>query len=249
MRKKLIVANWKMHGTRATSAALLNALSAQSIPSAVDVVVCAPFVFVPMCQATLSGSGIAWGAQNISEHMQGAYTGEISAAMLADFACAYVLVGHSERRALYGENDALVAAKLQQALSAGIRPILCVGETEAEHEAQQTEAVIARQINAALDTLDDAESTCVIVAYEPVWAIGSGKTATPAQAQAAHAFIRALWSRRSQTQAEALIVLYGGSVKADNARLLFAQPDVDGGLVGGAALDAGQFSAIINAAQ
>jgi triosephosphate isomerase len=247
-RKKLVVGNWKMHGTLASAAALLDALLANPTAHA-GVAICAPFVHLPLCQSKLLGSAIGWGAQNVSEHAQGAYTGETSAMMLADLGCRYAIVGHSERRALFGDTDTVVVAKLQQVLAAGMTPILCVGETLAEREVGTTEQVISGQIHAVLDALTHEQLSRLVVAYEPVWAIGTGKTATPGQAQAVHAFIRQLWAAREPNQAESLIVLYGGSVKADNAPLIFAQPDVDGGLVGGAALDAEQFCAIVNAAE
>lgn len=249
-RRPLVVGNWKMHGTLASVTELLDALRANlQNNTAVDVVVCAPFVHLPLCRELLTISGIHWGAQNVSEHAQGAYTGEIAATMLADLDCRYVIVGHSERRALFGETDALVVAKIRQVLAVGLTPILCVGETLTEREGNVTEAVIARQVHAVLDTLELEQLARLVVAYEPVWAIGTGKTASPAQAQAVHAYIRGLWAAKQPAQAAELIVLYGGSVKADNARLLFAQPDVDGGLVGGAALDQNQFCAIVNAAE
>ncbi|HSC75731.1 MAG TPA: triose-phosphate isomerase [Pseudomonadales bacterium] len=250
MRRPLVIGNWKMHGSLQSVTALLNALRHDlQNNTAVDVAVCAPFVHLPLCRELLTISGIHWGAQNVSEYVQGAYTGEISADMLADLDCRYVIVGHSERRALFGDTDSVVVAKLKQALAAGLTPVLCVGETLAEREGNITEAVIARQLHAVLDALEPEQLRGIVVAYEPVWAIGTGKTASPEQAQAVHAYIRTLWAVQQPEQAAALIVLYGGSVKADNARLLFAQPDVDGGLVGGAALDQNQFCAIVNAAE
>lgn len=249
-RRPLVVGNWKMHGSLASAAALLNALRHElQNNTVVDVAVCAPFVHLPLCRELLTISGIHWGAQNVSEYTQGAYTGEIAASMLAELDCRYVLIGHSERRALFGETDPVVVAKIRQVLSARLTPILCVGETLSERESGITEAVIARQLHAVLDALEPEQLAELVVAYEPVWAIGTGKTASPEQAQAVHAYIRQLWVARQPEQASELIVLYGGSVKADNARLLFTQPDVDGGLVGGAALDQNQFCAIVNAAE
>ena len=249
-RRPLVVGNWKMHGTLVSAGDLLNALrTSLQQNTAVDVAVCAPFVHLPLCRELLTISGIRWGAQNVSAYAQGAYTGEVAASMLAELGCHYVLIGHSERRALFGETDAVVVEKLRQALAAGITPILCVGETLAEREQGSTEAVIAGQLAAVLSALPAGQLAQLVVAYEPVWAIGTGKTATPEQAQAVHAHIRRQWAAAQPGQAEALIVLYGGSVKADNAHLIFAQPDVDGGLVGGAALDASQFCAIVNAAE
>jgi len=250
-RRPLVVGNWKMHGSLESAHSLLDSLrdELQSSLAVVGVAVCAPFVHLPLCRELLTISGIHWGAQNVSQYPQGAYTGEISAGMLADLDCRYVLVGHSERRALYGESDEVVVTKIRQVLDGGMTPILCVGETLAERETNVTESVIARQLSAVLDAIPVSGLANIVVAYEPVWAIGTGKTASPEQAQAVHAFIRQLWASRQPAQAEALIVLYGGSVKADNARLLFAQPDVDGGLVGGAALDHTQFCAIVSAAE
>jgi triosephosphate isomerase (TIM) len=249
-RRPLVVGNWKMHGSLESVTDLLGALRAQlQNNTVVDVAICAPFVHLPLCRELLTISGIHWGAQNVSEYAQGAYTGEISAGMLADLDCRYAIVGHSERRALFGDTDDMVVAKLKQAIAAGLTPILCVGETLAEREGNITEAVIARQLHAVLDALEPEQLAGIVVAYEPVWAIGTGKTASPEQAQAVHAYIRGLWAAKQPAQAAGLIVLYGGSVKADNARLIFAQPDVDGGLVGGAALDKNQFCAIVKAAE
>ena len=249
-RKPLVIGNWKMHGTQTSAVDLLQAVQqgTQHIVHT-QMAVCAPFPYLHLCREQLRGSAMHWGAQILSEHMQGAYTGEVAATMLADFSCRYVLVGHSERRTLFAETDDQVVAKIQQALAAGIVPVLCVGETLAEREAAVAETVIARQLYAALHHLTAAELHQLVVAYEPVWAIGTGRTATPEQAQAVHAFIRRVWSEQQPDHSAVLPVLYGGSVKADNARLLFAQPDVDGGLVGGAALDPEQFCAIINAAE
>lgn len=249
-RRPLVIGNWKMHGTLASARDLLQALLVRlQAQAVVDVAVCAPFLHLPLCRDLLANGNIHWGAQDVSAYAQGAYTGEVSALMLQDVGCRYVLVGHSERRALFGETDQDIVGKLRQSLVAGLTPVLCVGETLAERESGATEAVISRQLQAVLDALDAAELARLVLAYEPVWAIGTGKTASPAQAQAVHAFIRQLWGTQQPAQADALIVLYGGSVKADNAPLLFAQPDVDGGLVGGAALDPEQFCAIVNAAE
>ena len=252
MRNKLVVGNWKMHGTLAAARDLLAAVQVgcATARNGVEVAVCPPFVHLPLCRELLSSSGVAWGAQNVSEYEQGAYTGEVSAAMLVDLGCRYVIVGHSERRALFAESHAQLAAKLRRALAQDLLPIFCVGETLAEREAGSTARVVAEQLLPALEALAPAELARVVVAYEPVWAIGTGRTATPEQAQEVHAVIRALWRERlGAAAADVLQVLYGGSVKADNARLLFSQPDIDGGLVGGAALDAGQFCAIVNAAE
>ena len=205
-------------------------------------------MLIPVVAEWLGGSRIAWGGQNLSAHKSGAYTGEVSGAMLRDFGCSHVIVGHSERRALYGEGDEVVAEKFRAAQNVGLVPILCVGETLAEREAGETEAVIARQLDAVVHLAGVAAMDSAIIAYEPVWAIGTGKTATPAQAQAVHAFIRQRLAQLSATVAERLRILYGGSVKAANAQELFGQPDIDGGLIGGASLDAGEFLAICRAA-
>jgi triosephosphate isomerase (TIM) len=230
-RGRLVAGNWKMHGSRASIAALLDALVKEK-PS--GCAVCVPFPYLEQVGQRLRGSPIAWGAQNVSEHAQGAYTGEISAAMLAEFGCRYVLVGHSERRQLYGESDAQAAAKFAAVKKAGMTPILCVGETLEERDAGQTEAVVARQLGAV-------EFKDAVLAYEPVWAIGTGRNATPEQAQAVHAFLR----RKVPSDTP---ILYGGSVKPQNAAAIFAMPDVDGGLIGGASLVAKDFLDIVEAA-
>ena len=244
-RRKLVVGNWKMNGSRAGNASLLDAIKAIA-PNAAQVAVCVPAPYLGEVAAALRGSAIAWGAQDCSSHASGAFTGEISAAMLAEFDCRHVIVGHSERRALHGEGDRLVAEKAARALASGVTPIICVGETLAEREAGQTEAVVVRQIGAAIDLLGDAIAQAV-VAYEPVWAIGTGKTASPAEAEAVHARLRAELAAASP-QAGTISILYGGSVKPDNAALLFAQANIDGGLIGGASLNAEQFAAICRAA-
>lgn len=247
--KKLVVGNWKMHGSRASNAELINGLKAADLgvtaPRA-SVAVCPPFVFLADVAAALAGSGIGVGAQDVSVHAQGAYTGEIAGPMLRDVGAAYAIVGHSERRSYQAESDQLVADKAKAALAHGLIPIVCVGETLAEREAGQTEAVVARQMQAVIDTLG-ADLARIVVAYEPVWAIGTGKTASPEQAQAVHAFLRGCL-KAAQAEAAAVPLLYGGSVKPDNAAQLFAQPDIDGGLIGGAALKAADFAAIARAA-
>ncbi len=251
MRTKLVAGNWKMHGSLADNKALLaDVLSgvAQLPPGRVDVAVCAPFPYLAQLQSMLSGSRVGWGAQTVSEHAQGAYTGEVSAAMLREFGCTWVLVGHSERRALYGESDAAVAAKFLAAQKAGLAPVLCVGETLAEREGGVMEQVVARQLDAVISLAGVAALEAAVVAYEPVWAIGTGKTASPQQAQEVHAFIRARVAARSAQVAGKLRILYGGSVKPGNAQELFAMPDIDGGLIGGAALVAADFLAICAAA-
>ena len=234
MRERLVAGNWKMHGSRESNGALLDALVAADVACTV----CVPFPYLTQAAERLRGTRVAWGAQTLSEHAQGAFTGEVSAAMLGEFGCRYVLVGHSERRHLFGETDAQVAAKFAAARAAGITPILCVGETLQEREGGRTQEVVARQIDAALARggIGDA-----VVAYEPVWAIGTGRTATPEQAQEVHAFLRGRVSAQTR-------ILYGGSVKPDNAAAIFAMPDVDGGLIGGASLVAKDFIAICRAA-
>jgi len=245
MRRKLVVGNWKMNGSRAANADLLAGLKAAG-PWEAAVAVCAPFPYLGEVGAILEGGAIAWGGQDCSSHESGAYTGEVSAAMLAEFGCRYVIVGHSERRALHAESDQVVADKAKAALAHRLVPIVCVGETLAEREAGQTESVVRRQLAAVIQTLGDAILQ-VVVAYEPVWAIGTGKTASPAQAQDVHAVLRAQL-QQAAAQAQSMQILYGGSVKADNAAELFAQPDIDGGLIGGASLKVGDFAAICRAA-
>jgi triosephosphate isomerase len=233
-RTRLVAGNWKMHGSRAANRALVEAIL-KGLPSgAAECAVCPPFPYLAAAAEQLRGSPVALGAQNVSEHAQGAYTGEVSAAMLTELGCRYVIVGHSERRQIYGETDAQVAAKFAAARGAGLTPILCVGETLAEREAGRTEEVVARQ-------LDAVAFRNAVLAYEPVWAIGTGKNATPQQAQAVHAFLRTKVPQETT-------ILYGGSVKPQNAGAIFAMPDVDGGLIGGASLVAEDFLAILRAA-
>ena len=248
MRCKLVVGNWKMHGNLADNDALLGGILAGMGEVRADVAVCVPFPYLHQAKARLAGSRVAWGAQNLSQHAKGAYTGEVSAMMLNDFECRYVIVGHSERRTLYGESDALVAEKYAAAQAAGLIPILCVGETLEERESGITEAVVARQLDAVLNKSGVISLTNAVIAYEPVWAIGTGKTASPEQAQAVHAFIRRKIRALDAEVADHLIIQYGGSVKAANAAELFAQPDIDGGLIGGASLNAEEFLAICRAA-
>jgi triosephosphate isomerase len=235
-RTRLVAGNWKMHGSRASNSALLDALLKEIKGlKGVECAVCVPFPFLGEVAERLRGTPLAWGAQNVSEHAQGAYTGEVAASMLAEFGCRYVIVGHSERRQLFGESDAQVAAKFAAVRGAGMTPILCVGETLVEREAGRTEEVVARQL-AAVDFRNG------VLAYEPVWAIGTGRNATPEQAQAVHRFLR------KRVPAETPI-LYGGSVKPQNAAAIFAMPDVDGGLIGGASLVAKDFLDIVKAAR
>ena len=244
-RRKLVVGNWKMNGSVAANGALLGAIKAAA-PFAAEVSVCVPAPYLRDIAGLLEGSEIAWGGQDCSAHAAGAFTGEVSAGMLAELGCRHVIVGHSERRALHGESDALVADKAAAALDGGLVPIVCVGETLAERDAGATEAVVARQLGAVVDRLG-ARIDAVVVAYEPVWAIGTGKTASPEQAQAVHAFLRATLARAGAASGS-IRLLYGGSVKGDNAAQLFAQPDIDGGLIGGASLKAADFIAICRAA-
>ena len=245
MRRKLVVGNWKMHGSRAANAQLLAGLK-EAGPWNADVAVCVPFPYIAETALALTGTTIAYGAQDCSAHEQGAYTGEVSSAMLAAIGCRYVIVGHSERRAYHAESDQLVADKAKAALAHGVTPIVCVGETRAEREAGQTEAVVKRQLAAVIHTLGHCCGE-MVVAYEPVWAIGTGLTATPAEAQAVHAVLRAQLHAATD-RSVAMRILYGGSVKADNAAALFAQPDIDGGLIGGASLKVADFAAICLAA-
>ncbi len=247
MRRKIAAGNWKLNGNRASASELLAALQIPANED-VEVLVCPPMVYLAELAATFTDRGIAFGAQDVSAHEKGAYTGEVSAGMLKDIGASHALVGHSERRQYHGETSEVVADKFIAARAAGIVPVLCVGETLAEREAGQTEARIAEQLDAVFAAAGDRALEGAIVAYEPVWAIGTGKTATPDQAQAVHAFIRGLAAARDANIAGSLPILYGGSVKADNAAELFAQPDVDGGLVGGASLVAAEFNGIIAAA-
>jgi len=249
MRQKLVVGNWKMHGSLAANQVLLAGVQAGlSDLAGVECAVCVPYPYLAQAQQQLSGSAVAWGAQNLCEQAQGAFTGEVGVAMLADFASRYVIVGHSERRALYGESDALVAQKFLRARSGGVCPILCVGETLEQRQAGQVREVIAGQLNAVLSAAGIAGFANAVVAYEPVWAIGTGLTATPEQAQEVHGAIRGLLAELDASVAAGVRVLYGGSVKAGNAAELFAMPDIDGALVGGASLVAEEFVAICRAA-
>ena len=244
MRGKLVVGNWKMNGGLAPNTALLRALSAGwQGGTGRRVGVCVPFPYLAQARDALAGLEIAWGAQDVSAHASGAYTGEVSARMLAEFGCTFALTGHSERRQLHGETNTQVAAKAAAVLDAGMTAIVCMGETLAERDAEQTEAVIAAQFDAVAAALGPRFAR-LVVAYEPVWAIGTGRTASPEQAQTVHAFLR---KRLASVGAADVALLYGGSVKAANAAALFAMPDVDGGLIGGASLDANEFLAIARA--
>ncbi|WP_426209278.1 triose-phosphate isomerase [Massilia sp. TWP1-3-3] len=249
MRRKLVVGNWKMNGSLASNASLLSGISeglAGTTGSGAACAVCVPAPYLAQCQALLSGSQVGYGAQDVSCHAAGAFTGEVAASMLVDFACQYVIVGHSERRAMHAESSALVAKKALAALDAGLTPIVCVGETLAEREAEQTYVVVRNQLEAVLALVGDRVAQ-IVVAYEPVWAIGTGKTATPEMAQEVHARLRAQIAEKNPVECSAVQILYGGSMKPDNAVELMAQPDIDGGLIGGAALKAADFLVIIRA--
>lgn len=250
MRKKLVAGNWKMYGGLARNAELLDAVrSGMGQIQGVDCAVCVPFPYLSQAQQKLSGSNVRWGAQNVHQLDKGAFTGEVSATMLRDFGCSYAIVGHSERRAYYGEDSPLVAAKFLAAQQAGITPILCVGETLEQREGGITESVVAGQLDALIQLGGVQALQNGVIAYEPVWAIGTGKTATSEQAQAIHAFIRQRIASLDVQVAAKLCILYGGSVKANNAAELFAMPDIDGGLIGGASLMADEFLAICRAGQ
>ncbi|HUM99696.1 MAG: triose-phosphate isomerase [Halothiobacillus sp. 20-53-49] len=249
MRKPIVLGNWKLNGTAAASDALVaSILAGMPALDIVDVGVCPPHVFIPQTVHQAAHTTLAVGGQNCSEFTTGAYTGEVSAEMLREVGCRYVLVGHSERRALFGETNEIVARKTHLALKAGLTPVLCVGETLEEREAGQMNAVVEGQIQAVLNEIGIAQFERLVIAYEPIWAIGTGLTASPAQAQAMHAMIRGVLSTQNPAAARAVRIQYGGSVKADNAAELFAEPDIDGGLIGGASLKAEDFLIICRAA-
>jgi triosephosphate isomerase len=249
MRRPLVAGNWKMNGSRETINELLDGIKQglQSVNQA-EVAVCPPYVYLAQVQSELQGTQVALGAQNVSDKVSGAFTGEVSPEMLLDFQCQYVIVGHSERRALYGDSDEFVARKFANAKDFKLAPILCVGELLEERESGQTEAVVARQLDAVLNEVGASGFKDAVIAYEPVWAIGTGKTATPEQAQEVHAFIRSRLASQDKNVAAAVRILYGGSVKASNAEQLFGMQDIDGGLIGGASLNAEEFLAICQAA-
>ena len=249
MRQPLVAGNWKLNGSLAGTKELLAGIKAGigEVANA-EVAVCPPHILIPEAQAQLTGSPIAWGGQNLSTEAGGAFTGEISAAMLLDFGCKYTLVGHSERRTLYGEDNALVAKKFAVARAAGLIPILCIGETLEERQQGITEEIVSSQLAAVIDLEGVAALADAVVAYEPVWAIGTGMTASPEEAQSVHAFIRAQVAQHDAEVADGLRILYGGSMKPGNAAELMAQDDIDGGLIGGAALKADDFLAICRAA-
>jgi len=249
MRQQLVAGNWKMYGGLATNSQLLqDVLVGLTDTKKVEALVFVPFPYLAQAQSLLTGTPLAWGAQNLSENSQGAYTGEVSVSMLKDFSCSYVLIGHSERRAIFGESDEVVANKFARALAGGLRPVLCVGETLIQRDSGQASDVIASQIDAVIQKAGVSAFSNAIVAYEPVWAIGTGRTASPEQAQDMHAAIRSQFARNDAQVAEGLRILYGGSVKPQNAAELFSMPDIDGGLIGGASLVASDFLAICRAA-
>ncbi|MBT8066099.1 MAG: triose-phosphate isomerase [Gammaproteobacteria bacterium] len=249
MREFLVAGNWKMNGSSEANKALLEGIVA-GIPAGhgFRLLVCPPFPYLADVAATASGSAVSVGAQNVSEHEKGAFTGEVSPGMLKDIGCDYVIVGHSERRALYGETSEQVAAKFMAAQAAGLTPILCVGETLGERESGATEQVVGEQLGAVVDAAGIGAFAAAVVAYEPVWAIGTGKTATPEQAQDVHRYIRNMLGARDAGIAEGLQLLYGGSMKGENAAGLLSMQDIDGGLIGGASLKADDFLAIAEAA-
>ncbi len=249
MRRPLVAGNWKMHGSRGENAALVNSLIDQfGEPSDGEVLLCPPSVYLWETGRQLNGSGIELGGQSVCAEPVGAFTGEVSAAMLKDVGCSYVIVGHSERRQLFGESDELVARKFVAAQSQGLVPVLCVGETLEEREADQTMSVVSRQLSAVLSVTGASALAKAVIAYEPVWAIGTGRTASPEQAQEVHAMIRSHVAALDGIVSDSVRILYGGSVKGSNAKELFAMPDIDGGLVGGASLKADEFAQICAAA-
>lgn len=249
MRQILVAGNWKMNGDSATNAELVaDILAAVPVSDNVRLLLCPPFTYISAVAAQIAGSKVSLGAQNVSEHSGGAHTGEVAAAMLRDIGCSYAIVGHSERRTLYGETSAQVANKFQAVLDAGMTPILCIGETLQEREAGRTNAVTEEQLDAVLGTSGIAAFGSAVIAYEPVWAIGTGKTASPEQAQDVHRHIRAVLEKQDRAVAATVQILYGGSMKGDNAAGLIAMQDIDGGLVGGASLQAADFLAIASAA-
>jgi triosephosphate isomerase len=247
MRRTLIAGNWKMNGSFASNAGLLAGVRAGAAAVSGELAVCVPAPYLAQVQSALSGSPVRWGAQDVSAHERGAFTGEVSAEMLLEFGCSYVIVGHSERRSYHAESDELVAQKAQRALASGLTPIVCVGETLEEREQGATDAVVSRQLAPVLDAMR-TQLASMVIAYEPVWAIGTGKTATPEMAQQVHARLRAMLAERDAESAQQVRILYGGSMKPDNAKDLLAKPDIDGGLIGGASLNASDFLAIAHAA-
>ncbi|RKZ67001.1 MAG: triose-phosphate isomerase [Candidatus Parabeggiatoa sp. nov. 3] len=249
MRQLLVAGNWKMNGSLQNNQSLIESLK-QNIATGLkaEMAICPPFIYLQQVSELLKGTVISWGGQNVSQNEQGAFTGEVATDMLVDFGCKYVIVGHSERRSLYRESDELVAQKFAKAQSAQLIPILCVGELLDEREAGETENVVKRQLEAVINLQGIGSLAQSVIAYEPVWAIGTGKTATPQQAQDVHAFIRGQIAQKDAGIAEKVQILYGGSVKGSNAAELFAMPDIDGGLIGGASLKADDFLTICQAA-
>ena len=249
MRQVLVAGNWKMNGSRESIRTLLDGVKAGmgDVKNA-EIAVCAPAIYIPLVEELLSGSAVSWGGEDLSVHESGAYTGEIAASMLNDFHCKYVIIGHSERRTYHNESDELVAEKYEAAMNAGLVPIFCIGETLDEREQGVTNDVVARQIDAVINKLGGAALAKGVIAYAPVWAIGTGKTATPEQAQEVHAFIRGRIAESDAAIADAVQILYGGSMNAGNASELLAQADIDGGLIGGASLKPDDFLAIAKAA-
>lgn len=248
MRRTLIAGNWKMNGSLSANAALLGGIKAGvGRLSACDLLVCVPFPYLAQVRQELAGTAVGWGAQDVSEHELGAYTGDVAASMVREFGCAYTIVGHSERRTYQGESNEAVARKVLQALRVGLTPIVCVGETLVERQAGSTEAIVGRQLDAVLQVLGDADVVRIVVAYEPLWAIGTGMTATPDMAQAVHEMLRAKIAAKNADAAAQVRIIYGGSMKPDNAGQLLAMPDIDGGLIGGASLKAEDFLAIASA--
>lgn len=248
-RRKLVAANWKMNGSRAANGRWLEGFNASRTALACDVVVCPPYAYLEQVGQGVAQRAVALGAQDLAEQTPGAWTGAVAGEMLVDLGCRWVIVGHSERRQFFAEDDAVVARKTRRALECGLLPMVCVGESLAEREAGQTFAVVRRQLEAVLQEVSCADLARGAIAYEPVWAIGTGKTATPEQAQEVHAAVRALLQGRDEAAAARTRILYGGSVKPANAKELFSQPDIDGGLIGGASLNAADFLAICGAAQ
>ncbi len=248
MRRSIVAANWKLNGSLEMAKSLVSAIDAHSNGlEGVDAVICPPFPYLSYVADQMSASNMYLGAQSTAEHESGAYTGEVSAYMVAEVGCRYAIVGHSERREYYGETDAIVAAKFLRIQSAGLIPILCVGESLEQREQGIMQDTIVQQVNAVVAAASISNMQHAVLAYEPIWAIGTGKTASPEQAQEVHAIIRAEIAKQSVDVAAGLRILYGGSVKANNAAELFSQPDIDGGLIGGASLDAEQFNAIVTA--
>lgn len=249
MRQPLVAGNWKLNGNKQSITGLLEGIlgGIKDVQKA-EVAVCAPYIYIPQVADMLNNASVQYGAQNVSEYDSGAYTGEVAAPMLKEYGCKYAIVGHSERRSIYGESDHQVAEKYVAAQKSSIIPILCVGELLEEREAGKTEDVVARQLDAVVDVAGIESFRHAVIAYEPVWAIGTGKTASPEQAQEVHAFIRSRLAKLNADVAASVQILYGGSVKADNAQTLFAQNDIDGGLIGGASLDADGFLSICCAA-